>query len=91
MSAPLLMRVGGAVLAGVVLGAGFFSLLGLNVRLYGSRRWPLAMVLHLARWALLAAALVVAARAGALPLLAMTLGILTARTALVRRATEGGR
>ena len=85
MSEAVVVRITVSVVAGLVLGAGFFSLLGLNVRLYGSRRWPVAMVLHLARWALLAAALVVAARAGALPLLSMTLGLLIARTVIVRR------
>ena len=89
MSGALVLRTGVSVVAGLALGAGFFSLLGLTVRLYGSRRWALATVLHLARWALLAAALVAAARAGALPLLCMTLGILTARTVLVRHVSEG--
>lgn len=88
MTGALVARIAVSVVAGLVLGAAFFSLLGLNVRLYGSRRWPVAMVLHLARWALLALALLVAARAGALPLLAMALGVLIARTVLVRRARE---
>lgn len=88
MIGSLIARVAVSLVAGAVLGAGFFSLLGVNVRLYGSRRWPLAMVLHLARWAFLAAALVVAARVGALPLLAAALGILVARAGLLRRARE---
>jgi F1F0 ATPase subunit 2 len=90
MTVSLAARIAVAVVAGLALGAGFFSLLGLNVRLYGGRRWPVAMILHLARWAFLATALLVAARAGALPLLSMTVGILIARTVLVRRAGEGG-
>jgi hypothetical protein len=89
MNAALVARIALSIAAGLVLGGGFFSLLGLNVRLYGSRRWPVAMGLHLARWGLMTVALVVAARAGALPLLSVTLGILLARTAVVRRAREG--
>jgi F1F0 ATPase subunit 2 len=89
MSAALVARSAVSMLAGLALGLGFFALLGLNVRLYGARRWPTAVVLHLGRWALLAAALVAAARAGALPLLSLTVGILAARTVLVRRAREG--
>ncbi len=89
MNGFLLARIAASIGAGVALGTGFFALLGLNVRLYGTRKWPAAMVLHLARWAFLAAALVVAARAGAIPLLSVTLGILTARTIVVRRARPG--
>jgi len=89
MNGPLIVRVALSVAAGLALGTGFFSLLRMNVRLYGGRRWPLAIVLHLARWAFLAAALVLAARAGAIALLAVTLGILTARTLLIRRARQG--
>ena len=89
MNGALLARIAASLIVGLALGGGFFSLLGLNVRLYGSRRWPLAMLLHLARWVGLATALVVAARAGALPLLSVTLGVLVARTLAVRRAREG--
>jgi F1F0 ATPase subunit 2 len=81
-----LVRIVVSVVAGLALGTAFFSSLELTVRLYGSRRWPVAIVLHLVRWAILAAALVVAARAGALPLLAMALGLLAARNVLIRRA-----
>ena len=89
MSAALVARVAISVFAGLTLGAGFFALLHANVRLYGSRRWPLALILHLARWAPLGAALLVAARSGALPLLSMTLGILVARSLVLRRARAG--
>ncbi|HVT08456.1 MAG TPA: ATP synthase subunit I [Polyangia bacterium] len=64
---------------GLGLGAAFFTLLRMNVALYGSRRWLGGIGLHLARWALLVAALVFAARAGALPLLSAALGVLAAR------------
>ena len=74
--------------AGLALGGGFFALLRVNVRLYASRRWPLGIALHLGRWALLAAALVVAARAGAGPLLAVLAGALVARVVLVRPGAE---
>jgi F1F0 ATPase subunit 2 len=85
---PLIARLAASIVAGLTLGAGFFALLRLTVRLYAGPRWPIAIVLHLTRWAFLAAALVVAARAGALPLLAMTTGVLAARSLLMRRARQ---
>jgi hypothetical protein len=88
MTGSFVVRIAFSVVAGLTLGAGFFSLLHLNLRLYGARRWPLAMVLHLARWALLAAALVAAAGAGAVPLLSMTAGILVARALVFGRVRK---
>lgn len=85
MNGPLISRIVLWIAAGAALGAGFFALLGLNARLYGGRRWPAALVLHLARWALLAATLLVAARTGAVPLLSVTAGISIARLVVVRR------
>lgn len=84
MSASVVMRLVVATVGGVLVGGGFFALLRLNVRLYTSRRWPVGVGLHFARWALLVVTLVVAARAGALPLLAVAAGTLLARVALVR-------
>jgi F1F0 ATPase subunit 2 len=84
MNGVFLARVAGWLLLGALLGAGFFSMLRLNVGLYGSRRWPLAIFVHLARWALLVTALAVISRAGAQPLLSAALGLLVARSAVIR-------
>lgn len=77
-------RLVGWVLAGVGAGGVFFALLRATVRLYVGHRWPLGVALHLGRWAVLAALLVLAARAGALPLLLAAGGTLAARLGLVR-------
>lgn len=83
--ATLALRITVGALAGLALGAAFFTLLRVNVSLYGSRHWPAGIALHLVRWALLATALVLAARAGAPSLLSAGLGILAARTFVMRR------
>ncbi len=88
MTAFLVMRIVIATLSGVAIGGAFFALLRLNVRFYTSRHWPLGVALHFGRWALLTIALVVAARAGALPLLCLAGGTLIARTVLVRPTPE---
>ncbi len=77
-------RIAAWLLVGVLLGAGFFAMLRLNVRLYGSRRWPPAILVHLTRWSLLVVSLVLLARAGATPLLSAALGLLVARGAVMR-------
>ncbi|HVY41338.1 MAG TPA: ATP synthase subunit I [Polyangia bacterium] len=79
MTAAVSLRIAGWAAAGLGLGAAFFTLLRLNVALYGSRHWLAGIGLHLARWALLVAALVFAARGGALPLLSAALGTVAAR------------
>ena len=77
-------RIAVWLVVGVLLGTGFFAMLRLNVRLYGTRRWPLAILVHFARWSLLVAALVLLARAGATPLLSAAMGLLVARGAVMR-------
>ncbi len=84
MSASVVIRLVVSTLGGLLVGGAFFALLRLNVRLYTSRRWPVGIGLHLARWALLVVTLVLAARVGALSLLAVAGGTLVARMALVR-------
>lgn len=67
-------------LAGVALGIAYFYALDGNVRLYlrpGLR--VLAVLVHIARLALLAGALFVIARVGALPLLVSFAGLLVGR------------
>lgn len=88
MSGSVVARVALWSITGLALGAGFFSLLRLNVRLYGSRHWPAGIGLHLGRWALLVTTLVFAARAGALPLLSAAIGVLTARTGVLLGARK---
>lgn len=50
MNGIVVARVAAGALVGALLGLAFFLLLRLNVRLYASRKWPLAIVAHLARW-----------------------------------------
>jgi hypothetical protein len=59
-------------------------LLHATVHLYATHRWPLGVALHVGRWALLVTLFVVAARAGAAPLLAAAAGTLIARMCVVR-------
>lgn len=84
MNAIVMARVAAWALVGALLGTSFFAMLGLNVRLYGTRRWPLAILVHFARWSLLVIALVLLARAGAAPLLSAAMGLLVARGAVMR-------
>ena len=86
MTGAVAARIALSAMAGLALGAAFFSLLRLNVRLYGSPHWPAGIGLHLARWALLATTLVFAARAGALPLLCVAGGVLISRRVVLRGA-----
>lgn len=73
------LAVGGA------LGGVFFTLLRVTVGLYATARgWPWGVVLHVARWVILVAALVPIARAGAAPLLATGLGVFVARVVVIR-------
>jgi F1F0 ATPase subunit 2 len=74
---------------GVALGLAYFAALRWNVTLYlspGSTRKAIA--LHLARLAGIGVGLYLAARGGAGPLLAATLGVLVARVALTRPPRE---
>jgi F1F0 ATPase subunit 2 len=91
MTGIVVGRIAACLLVGIVLGTGFFAMLRLNVRLYGSRRWPLAILVHLARWSLLVVALILLARAGATPLLSAAMGLLVARGAVMRWSGEASR
>lgn len=73
--------------AGAVIGVLYFLTLRWNVRAFATRQSLLAPLgLQATRFAVLAGALaVVVIQFGALPLLVATLGILVARTALIRR------
>lgn len=88
MTASHWVRAIAALAGGTAAGAVFFVLLRVTVDLYGSRRWPLGIAMHLARWALLASVLVAAAHAGATPLMMAGGGALIARGWVVRRVHE---
>jgi F1F0 ATPase subunit 2 len=66
---------------GALIGVAYVSALGWNVRLYLDRGigWS-AMLLHLLRLLLVAAAFTICARRGAVPLLSSLVGFLIART-----------
>jgi len=77
----------GWIVAGTIIGALHFLSLRWNLRmLAGGRSLMPAIAVQLGRFAAIAAVLAVVARSfGALPLLAATLGILLARTIVIRR------
>jgi F1F0 ATPase subunit 2 len=84
MSDLHLMRVWLYAVLGLLLGVGYFSALGWNVRLYVGRRagWG-AVLLHVLRLGAIGGALTLCARQGALPLLTTVVGFQVARMAAV--------
>jgi F1F0 ATPase subunit 2 len=78
-------RLGAGFGAGAVCGFLYFQGLWWQSRLLAGGRPGRALLLTAGRLVLLGGALALAVRAGALPLLAMPLGILVARTAVIRR------
>ena len=88
MSTASVVALAVSIFGGLVVGVAFFALLRLNVSLYTSRQWPIGIALHFGRWAFLIVALLVAAHAGALPLLSVAAGTLVARMALIRTTPE---
>jgi F1F0 ATPase subunit 2 len=79
------IQVFGWLLAGALLGSLYFLTLRWNVRILASGRVLLPFGLQLIRFAVVAAALTIVARSfGALPLLAAALGLLLARTMILR-------
>ena len=87
VTAHYLPLAAGWLAAGTVIGAAHFLSLRWNLRMLAAGRSVLpAAAVQLARFAALGIALAVIVRTfGALPLLAATLGILAARTVIVRR------
>ncbi|HMK78951.1 MAG TPA: ATP synthase subunit I [Xanthobacteraceae bacterium] len=92
MTPALHTLLGGAIalcswlIAGALLGTLHFLSLRGNVRMLAHGAGPWAIAFQLARLALTALALIVIARcAGAAALLAAAIGLLLARTAIVRR------
>lgn len=84
MTAGEVARLAAFALAGFVLGAASFASLRLNASLYvGSGLWR-PILLHLARLAVVAGALVWTAFQGAGPLLAAAAGLTLARPIAVR-------
>lgn len=74
------------IAAGAAAGLGHFGSLWWNTRLYASGGSALAaLLLQIARFAVLLAVFAVLARVGAVPLLAGALGLLLARSVLIRR------
>ena len=75
--------------AGIALGVFYFRSLWWNARRFaGGGRAITVVALMIGRFALLGGLLTLASLEGALPLLVMTLGLLVARSAVVRRARE---
>ena len=75
--------------AGGVLGVVYFRALWWNVRLFAQGgRVTTAIALAMGRFVLLGGLLGLASLEGALPLLAMALGVLIARSAVLRRFRE---
>jgi F1F0 ATPase subunit 2 len=71
---------------GVMIGAGYFSALAWNVRLYVDRAGGVkALFLHLVRLAVAAAAFAVCAKRGAAPMIACFVGFLAMRTISINR------
>jgi F1F0 ATPase subunit 2 len=75
--------------AGIALGLLYFHGLWRNAcRFAGGGRWTTTIALMIGRFALLGGLLTLASLEGALPLLAMALGILIARSVVMRRVRE---
>jgi hypothetical protein len=84
------LYLGGATAAGIALGAVYFAGVRWSAELLAAGRGPgLAVTLTVGRFALLACVLTLVSLHGAGPLLAMTLGLLFARTAMLRGAWPG--
>lgn len=79
-----LAEAGLFLLAGIALGGAHFASLARVVTLYGAGARSSALLVQLARLLVLAVALILAAHEGALPLLAVALGILVARPLVTR-------
>jgi F1F0 ATPase subunit 2 len=88
---PLLAQAATWLAAGVVLGGLYFVSLRSSVGMLASGRPLPAIGLQLVRFAVLAVVLAFVSRwFGALPLLLATLGLLVARTAVLRRERGHG-
>jgi F1F0 ATPase subunit 2 len=84
-----LFSLGAHLGAGIVLGVFYFRGLWWNVRLFaGGGQAATAIIVMAGRFLLLGGLLTLASLEGAPPLLAMALGILAARSALIRRVRE---
>jgi len=87
----LVMLIGLAahLAAGVVLGVLYFRSLWWNVcRFIGGGRAIATLALMIGRFFLMGASLVFASLEGALPLLALALGVLIARSGVTRKVSE---
>jgi F1F0 ATPase subunit 2 len=78
--------VGAWLVVGALIGASYFLALRWNARMFVTgKSLPAVSIIQLARFAALAVLLsLIASHFGALPLLASTVGIQTARTAVLR-------
>jgi len=85
----LLLESGAWLAAGGLVGAFHFLSLRSSARMLATASAPsAALALHLVRFAVTAGALIVIARHGALPLLAATLGLVAARTAVLQAVSR---
>lgn len=82
---PLSFQLALGAAAGLVAGLAYFRALRWNVDLFEQGATPKAILLLMARFAALAAALTGLAKLGALALLSGALGLLVARRAVLRR------
>jgi F1F0 ATPase subunit 2 len=82
----MILSLIGYLAAGIALGTLYFRGLWWNARLFaGSSHLPAGFAFMIGRFVLLAGFLTLASLEGALPLLAMALGILVARAGVMRR------
>ncbi len=83
------VSLGAHLAAGIGLGIVYFGAVWWNARLFAAGgRATTAIALVIGRFLLLGAVLALASLEGALPLLVMALGVLTARFAVMRRVRE---
>jgi F1F0 ATPase subunit 2 len=86
---PLLLRLAAHLAAGMLLGVLYFRSLWWNIRRFiGGGRVTTTIALMVGRFILLGGPLVFASLEGALPLLMLTLGVLIARSSIMRAVGE---
>jgi F1F0 ATPase subunit 2 len=85
----MLLSLGAHFAAGIMVGVLYFRALWWNTRRFAlGGRATTMIALTIGRFALLGGLLILASRDGALPLLVMALGVLIARSAVMRRVRE---
>ena len=86
MTEAIGLRIGSYTALGSLIGAGYFTALAWNVRLYVDRSHGMqALLVHLLRLVLAVAAFTLCARQGAAPMIASFVGFLAIRTITINR------